>query len=530
MYPECKGNVYATGVGPLAARAWGAGLIIDCIEEGIGELAKLNPENSAVTGFSFLGKTALVTGVLEDRIKVTNPAHSGVGGAAPFRYSAQGKSYTTEEYGFEKDHLVTKIEPIGQVQGQGMAWVKTIFADFLGGDCTPFDTYMLLSLVAPRGLIVSAGYYDNGTNPEGMYAAYVQAKEVYKFLGIEGKIAFGDYPTDHANSTAETNDFFKFCDYVMYGKELPEDFYATVFDNSPDKAEYDVIRAPYKPKNGFVEEDGTTYYYINDKKAYAGLIDVDGLFYYIKGNGEVAKGSYYISNGNGIVDKGHAQFDETTGKMLINGIKKVYGEDRYYVDGVLQKDAGVVKVGAYFYYVDEEGKVVKASEIEVVKTGDRIPAGTYKATEKGVLILEGVVAVDGETAYYKNNKKAHRAGLVEYNGDYYYVIENGALATGFVTVKKTNDLKEFGTYEFAADGKMIMKNGLVDEEGSTYYYVEGRRGYAGLVKIGEDLYYVKGTGEIAKGHYYISNTNGLIDHKDHAIFGEDGKFLRFGKK
>ncbi|MBR6308294.1 MAG: hypothetical protein IKR39_06755, partial [Lachnospiraceae bacterium] len=63
----------------------------------------------------------------------------------------------------------------------------------------------------------------------------------------------------------------------------------------------------------------------------------------------------------------------------------------------------------------------------------------------------------------------------------------------------------------------------------TYYYVEGRRGYAGLVKIGEDLYYVKGTGEIAKGHYYISNTNGLIDHRDHAIFGEDGKFLRFGK-
>ena len=244
MYPECKGNIYTTGVGPLAARAWGAGLIIDCIEEGIGDLAKLNPENSAVTGFSFLGKTALVTGVLEDRIKVTNPAHSGVGGAAPFRFSAQGKFYDTETYGFEKDHLVTRIEPIGQVQGQGMAWVKTIFADFLGGDCTPFDTYMLLSLVAPRGLIVSAGYYDNGTNPEGMYAAYVQAKEVYKFLGIEGKIAFGDYPTDHTTSTAEYNDFFSFCDYVMYGKELPEDFYATVFDNSPDRAEYDVIKAP----------------------------------------------------------------------------------------------------------------------------------------------------------------------------------------------------------------------------------------------------------------------------------------------
>ncbi|MBO4617781.1 MAG: hypothetical protein J5717_10525 [Lachnospiraceae bacterium] len=391
MYPECKGNIYTTGVGPLAARAWGAGLIIDCIEEGIGELAKLNPENSAVTGFSFLGKTALVTGVLEDRIKVTNPEHSGVGGAAPFRYSAQGKYYTTEEYGFEKDHLVTKIEPIGQVQGQGMAWVKTIFADFLGGDCTPFDTYMLLSLVAPRGLFVSAGYYDNGTNPEGMYAAYVQAREVYKFLGIEGKIAFGDYPTDHAQSSAEYGDLFKFCDYIMYGKELPEDFYNTVFDNSSDRAEYDVIRAPKKVKSGVVEEDGKLY-------------------------------------------------------------------------------------------------------------------------------------------YYSNGKKAHRIGLVEWKGDYYYVLDRGTLATGFVGVTNTHGLLDMGTYEFGSDGKLIMKNGFVEENGSTYYYVNGRRGYAGLIEVDGNLYYVKGTGEIAKGRYYISNTNGLLPRKDHAIFDTDGKFLRYGKK
>ena len=77
---------------------------------------------------------------------------------------------------------------------------------------------------------------------------------------------------------------------------------------------------------------------------------------------------------------------------------------------------------------------------------------------------------------------------------------------------------------------MIIKNGFVEENGSTYYYVNGRRGYAGLIEVDGDLYYVKGTGEIAKGHYYISNTNGLLPRKDHAIFGEDGKFLRYGKK
>ena len=118
-----------------------------------------------------------------------------------------------------------------------------------------------------------------------------------------------------------------------------------------------------------------------------------------------------------------SEIDPVTGKMIINGIKEVYGADRYYVDGDLQKDAGVVKVGAYFYYVGEEGRIVKEPEIEVVKTNGRIPAGTYKANANGVLILDGVLTVDGNTAYYKNNKLGHRAGLVEYNGDFYYVLE-----------------------------------------------------------------------------------------------------------
>lgn len=242
MYPECRGDEYATGVGPLAARAWGAGLIIDCIEEGIGSLDRLNPANSVVTGFSYLGKTALVTGVLEERIAVTNPAHSGIGGAAMLRYSSQGKAYTADEYGF--DQLVDKTEPIGQVQGQGMSWVKTIFADFVGADSTPFDTHLLLSLVAPRGLYVSAGYKDNGTDPEGMYASYVNAREVYEFLGAEGSIAYGNFPTAHQTSDAEWQSLFTFCDYYFYRDALDGDFYATVYDNSPDKAEYMQTQAP----------------------------------------------------------------------------------------------------------------------------------------------------------------------------------------------------------------------------------------------------------------------------------------------
>lgn len=244
LYPECKGNEKVTGVGPLAGRAWGVGRIIDCVEAGTGELSRLNPKNSAITGFSYLGKTALITGALEERIAVTNPQHSGIGGAALFRWSSQGKFYSDEEYKLGKDWLMCKQEPIGQVQGQGAAWVKTLFADFLGGDNVPFESYMLMSLIAPRGLYVSAGYYDQGTDPEAMYGAYLNAQDTYELLGVKEKIAFGNFPTEHATSSAENQAFFAFCDYYFYGKELPENFYQTVYDNSPNRPEYDVIRIP----------------------------------------------------------------------------------------------------------------------------------------------------------------------------------------------------------------------------------------------------------------------------------------------
>ena len=249
LYPECKGDNYAIGVGHLAARAWGAGLIIDCIEAGTGDLSKLDPAKSAVTGFSYLGKTALVTGVLEERIAVTNPAHSGIGGAALLRYTSQGKKYLKSEYPMDMDDeyfLTTKTEPIGQAQGQGALWVKSIFSDFIGSDSTPFDTHMLLSLVAPRGLFVSSGYFDNGTDPEGMYGAYLGAQKVYQFLDAEGNIVYADFPTSHATSDAETQAFLQYLDYYFYGTELPDGFRDTVYDNSPDKAEYDVIKVPVK--------------------------------------------------------------------------------------------------------------------------------------------------------------------------------------------------------------------------------------------------------------------------------------------
>ena len=46
-----------------------------------------------------------------------------------------------------------------------------------------------------------------------------------------------------------------------------------------------------------------------------------------------------------------------------------------------------------------------------------------------------------------------------------------------------------GTYSFDADGK--LKNGIVAENDSLYYYLNGALHYAGLIEIDGSYYYVR---------------------------------------
>ena len=76
-------------------------------------------------------------------------------------------------------------------------------------------------------------------------------------------------------------------------------------------------------------------------------------------------------------------------------------------------------------------------------------------------------------------EQEHGAGLIQIDGDYYYVKSSGELVVGSsYFVSNTNDLMPRGTYTFGDDGKMIIeekKNGIIAEEGSLFYYVDGIR-------------------------------------------------------
>ena len=61
------------------------------------------------------------------------------------------------------------------------------------------------------------------------------------------------------------------------------------------------------PKNGII--DG--YYYVDGHIAYAaGLIEIDGIYYYVRSNGQIATGKYWITNHNDLLPEGFYDFGE----------------------------------------------------------------------------------------------------------------------------------------------------------------------------------------------------------------------------
>jgi glucan-binding YG repeat protein len=148
------------------------------------------------------------------------------------------------------------------------------------------------------------------------------------------------------------------------------------------------------------------------------------------------------------------------------------------------------------------------------------------------MMLSGIIAEDGSLYYYVDGLRNY-AGLIEIGGSYYYVRGTGEVVNGrSYWITKTNGLMNEGSFEFAADGKMIIpepvavKNGIYRENGKLFYYVDGKPSYAGLIQytggiieedgtVTEGVYqnayiYVRTSGELAVGSYWTTKHNDVM--------------------
>ena len=195
------------------------------------------------------------------------------------------------------------------------------------------------------------------------------------------------------------------------------------------------------------------------------------------------------------------------------GVYDDNGVTRWINNGMLVWHAGLVKDGDDYRYFKRNGMVTSV-ETYVAKTNGLLKAAKYTFDAEGRLMkLEGLHEdLNGNLCYYVDYVKNY-AGLVEVDGSYYYIASDlKAVKNCTYYVTKTNDLKPAGYYTFDADGKMVIKSGLVEENGDLYYYVDGAKTAAGLIEWEGNYYYIASNLKAVKGarHYiFADKANGL---------------------
>ena len=195
------------------------------------------------------------------------------------------------------------------------------------------------------------------------------------------------------------------------------------------------------------------------------------------------------------------------------GVYDDNGITRWINNGMLVWHAGLVQDGDDYRYFKRNGMVTSV-ETYVAKTNGLLKAAKYTFDAEGRLMkLEGLHEdLNGNLCYYVDYVKNY-AGLVEVDGSFYYIASDlKAVKNCTYYVTKTNDLKPAGYYTFDVDGKMVIKNGLVEENGDLYYYVDGAKTAAGLIEWDDNYYYIASNLKAVKDakHYvFADKANGL---------------------
>ena len=290
---------------------------------------------------------------------------------------------------------------------------------------------------------------------------------------------------------------------------------------------------------GIVDVDGVLRYYENSRLMMGnGLTKVGDNFIYVNSNGElIVNAEYYVPVNTLGVASGLYTFDENG--FLLNPIPSekngAFYEDGawyFYENGKLAVNKGLMAYNGGYIYVRSNGML--ATGTYYVTNVSEEMSGLFYAGQKLVFdengyvqpSKNGIYEVNGELKFFRDNLVQYNAGLIEFNGGWIYVRSNGSVATGKYWITNTNGAMASGFYEFDENGYMIIsdfKDGIVAEGESLYYYCNGMKQLGtGLVQLEDGSYiYVRTSGELAVGSYWITNHNGLLPEGMYE-FGENG--------
>jgi fibronectin type 3 domain-containing protein len=170
LYPDQN----TSNAGQYAAWAWGVSRIIDGLQKVQGTLP-IDLAHIGVTGCSYAGKMALISGAFDERIALTIAQESGGGGANSWRYNHAEPSGTVE-----------------CIDNTDYNWFKDSMQSFAGNNVSrlPEDHHMLCAMIAPRALFASGNPDYTWLGNPSCYVSCRAVERIYNNFGIADRFGF----------------------------------------------------------------------------------------------------------------------------------------------------------------------------------------------------------------------------------------------------------------------------------------------------------------------------------------------------
>lgn len=180
----------------LMKRAWAASRAVDYLYT----LPEADTARIGITGHSRNGKQSLLAAAFDERIKAVVSSSAGTGGENPFRY-------TDDSYDNESIDDITKNFP---------DWFHPRLRLFIGKEQKlPVDQNSLMSVIAPRGLLLSSALTETEGGPWGIEQAYKSAKKVYALEGAGNNLGILFRDGRHGTSARDIENYIDFFDYIF---------------------------------------------------------------------------------------------------------------------------------------------------------------------------------------------------------------------------------------------------------------------------------------------------------------------------
>ena len=182
-----EGQQKDTDCGKIMFWAWAAMRVLDYAAT----LPMLDMSQAAVAGHSRLGKTALLTGALDERFRYAFSNCSGCSGASLARGNT-GLDYfknwdIQNPFDFTEDF--TTGETIRDILKNFPFWFCKNYQNYLMNNYPDdFDQHYLVASVAPRFAYIASASRDRWADPVSEFLSGVAASEAYEKMGLPGLV------------------------------------------------------------------------------------------------------------------------------------------------------------------------------------------------------------------------------------------------------------------------------------------------------------------------------------------------------